>query len=78
MCCISLCFYLMAWCSLMVQSDGKMDHKGLTLGQAPTGSDILVGASLLHCETVAVWRCGGVALSPVRIMSSVSVSITDI
>ena len=48
----------MAWCSLMVQSDGKMDHKGLTLGQAPTGSDISVGPSLLHCETVAVWRCG--------------------
>ena len=42
----------MAWCSLMVQSDGKMDHKGLTLGQAPTGSDVLVGPSLLHCETV--------------------------
>ena len=36
----------------MVQSDGKMDHKGLTLGQAPTGSDVLVGPSLLHCETV--------------------------
>ena len=37
----------------MVQSDGKMDHKGLTLGQAPTGSDVLVGPSLPHCETVA-------------------------
>ena len=43
----------MAWCSLMVQSDGKMDHKGLTLGQAPTGSDVSLGPSLLHCETVA-------------------------
>ena len=73
MSCISLGFYLMAWCSLMVQSDGKMDHKGLTLGQAPTGSDVLVGPSLLHCEPVA---CGD--WSPVRMMSSVSVSISDI
>ena len=43
----------MAWCSLMVQSDGKMDHRGPTLGQAPTGSDVLVGPSLLHSESLA-------------------------
>ena len=53
----------------MVQSDGKMDHRGLTLGQAPTGSDVLVGPSLLHCETLT---------GPVRSMSSVSLSIRDI